>query len=106
MRTGKKTYEKKPVVGRTTSSDIIEGDLIYDKATGVCYMIQVVNVSNGILECKVLGHNYNYNSFIVGININAVYTENTYYTADEEIDGDIVKVQEYGHRYAVYERVI
>lgn len=26
--------EKKPVVGRTTSSDIIEGDLIYDKATG------------------------------------------------------------------------
>lgn len=106
MSTGKKTYENKPVVGRTTSSDIIEGDLIYDKATGVCYMVQGVHVSNGILECKVLGHPYSYNSFIVGININAVYTENTYYTADKEIDGEIVKVQEYGHRYAVYERVI
>lgn len=98
--------EKKPVVGRTTSSDIIEGDLIYDKATGVFYMVQGVHVSKGILECKVFGHQYSYNSFIVGININAVYTENTYYTADKEIDGEIVKVQEYGHRYAVYERVI
>ena len=106
MSTGKKTYEKKPVVGRTTSSDIIEGDLIYDKATGVCYMIHGVHVSKGILECKVLGHHYSYNSFIVGISINAVYTENTYYTSDKEIDGEIVKVQEYGHRYAVYERVI
>ena len=104
MSTSKKTYEKKPVVGRTTSSDIIEGDLIYDKATGVCYMIQGVHISKGILECKILGHHYN--SFIVGININAVYTENTYYTAEKEIDGEIVKVQEYGHRYAVYERVI
>lgn len=106
MSTGKKTYEKKPVVGHTTSSDIIEGDLIYDKATGVCYMVQGVYISKGILECKVLGHHYNYNSFIVGININAVYTENTYYTADKEIDGEIVKVQEYDHRYSVYERVI
>ena len=106
MSTGKKIYEKKHVVGRTTSSDIIEGDLIYDKATGVCYMVQGVHVSKGILECKVLGDPYNYNGFIVGININAVYTENNYYIADKEIDGEIVKVQEYGHRYAVYERVI
>ena len=49
---------------------------------------------------------YGYNSFIIGININAVYTENNYYIDDKEIDGEIVKVQEYGHRYAVYERVI
>lgn len=106
MNTEKKTYEKKSVVGRTTSSDIIEGDLIYDKVTGMCYIVQGVHVSKGILECKVLGHPYSYNKFIVGININAVYTENTYYTADKEIDSEIVKVHEYGHRYTVYERVI